>query len=84
MKNTRLVLLQIMLFIVIFFTSALCHDNKAENTRVFTEESPQPKMETPVNQNDPAFLMKAGEINPEEISLGKLAREMGSIVPAGM
>ena len=83
MKNSRklhLKFLQIAILTVISFTIFSC-DNKAktEDSKEVAEDRNDATLEGRKNENDAEFLVDVAEINQEEINLGKLAQEKGSM-----
>lgn len=83
MKNSRKltsVMLLIALFCFTTFGISSCDNKpKAEDTKEVAEDQNEAKMDGMKNEADAQFLVNVAEINQEEISLGKLAQEKGSM-----
>ncbi len=79
-KTLQSVILQLAFITFISFSIVSC-DNKAktEDSKEVAEDQNEAKMEGTKNENDAEFLVDVAEINQEEISLGKLAQEKGSM-----
>jgi putative membrane protein len=71
----------IIALISIFSFGMTSCDNKAktEDTKEVAEDKNDAKMDGMKNEADAQFLVNVAEINQEEISLGKLAQEKGSM-----
>jgi putative membrane protein len=83
MKNSRKLKSALFIIALISITSfgmTSC-DNKAktEDTKEVAEDKNDAKMDGMKNEADAQFLVNVAEINQEEISLGKLAQEKGSM-----
>ncbi len=68
-------LLQVTLVAAILFSLSSCNNQKTENTQAVAEESNKAKFDSTAKENDAEFLVKAAEINLEEIQLGQLAQQ---------
>lgn len=83
MKTSRKlnsVLLLIALFCVTTFGISSCNNKpKTEDSKEVAEDKNDAKMDGMKNEADAQFLVNAAEINQEEISLGKLAQQKGSM-----
>ena len=83
MKNSRKltsVMLLIALFCFTTFGISSCDNKpKAEDTKEVAEDQNEAKMDGMKNEADAQFLVNVAEINQEEISLGKLAQQKGSM-----
>jgi len=79
-KTLQSVILQLAFITFISFSIISC-DNKAktEDSKEVAEDQNEAKMEGTKNENDAEFLVDVAEINQEEINLGKLAQEKGSM-----
>jgi putative membrane protein len=68
---------QVIAITTIVIGLSACSDNnqKIKDTKTIAEEHNNAKFENISNENDAQFLVKAAEINLEEIALGKLAQE---------
>ena len=80
-KKFQLVLLQLAFVTFISFSIVSC-DNKAktEDSKEVAEDQNEAKMDGMKTEDDAEFLVDVAESNQEEISLGKLAQEKGSMV----
>jgi putative membrane protein len=79
-KTLRLVLLQLALVSTITFTISSCgNGSKTEDSKEVAEDKNDAKMDGMKNEADANFLVDVAEINQEEISLGKLAQDKGSM-----
>jgi putative membrane protein len=69
------------IFVAIFMMSLFsCGNNeKPADTKELAQDQNEEKFETAAQENDAQFLVKAAEINLEEIQLGQLAQESGSM-----
>lgn len=83
MRNSRKltsVMLLIALFCVTTFGISSCDNKpKAEDTKEVAEDQNEAKTDGMKNEADAQFLVNVAEINQEEISLGKLAQQKGSM-----
>lgn len=79
-KKLQSVFLQLAFITFISFSIASC-DNKAktEDSKEVAEDKNDAKMTDNGNEADADFLVAVAEINQEEINLGKLAQEKGSM-----
>lgn len=79
-KTLQSVILQLAFITFISFSIVSC-DNKAktEDSKEVAEDQNEAKIEGTKNENDAEFLVDVAEINQEEINLGKLAQEKGSM-----
>ncbi len=79
-RKLKSALFIIALISITFFSMTSC-DNKAktEDTKEVAEDKNEAKMEGTNNEADAQFLVNVAEINQEEISLGKLAQQKGSM-----
>ncbi len=79
-RKLKSALFIIALISITFFGMTSC-DNKAktEDTKEVAEDKNEAKMEGTNNEADAQFLVNVAEINQEEISLGKLAQQKGSM-----
>lgn len=78
-KLTSLMLL-IALFCVTTFGISSCDNKpKSEDTKEVAEDQNEAKTDGMKNEADAQFLVNVAEINQEEISLGKLAQQRGSM-----
>lgn len=79
-KNLRLFLVQLALISAITLTISSCNSKeKSEDSKEIAEDKNDAKMDGMKNEADANFLVDVAEINQEEISLGKLAQDKGSI-----
>ena len=80
-KKFQSVLLQLAFITFISFSIVSC-DNKAktEDSKEVAEDQNEAKMDGMKTEDDAEFLVDVAESNQEEISLGKLAQEKGSMV----
>lgn len=79
-KNLRLLLLQLALISAITITISSCSNKeKSEDSKEIAEDKNEAKMDGMKNEADADFLVDVAEINQEEISLGKLAQDKGSM-----
>ena len=70
----------IALFCVISFGISSCNNKpKTEDSKEVAEDKNDAKMNGMKNEADAQFLVNVAEINQEEISLGKLAQQKGSM-----
>lgn len=70
----------IALFCVISFGISSCNNKpKTEDSKEVAEDKNDAKMNGMKNEADAQFLVNVAEINQEEISLGKLAEQKGSM-----
>lgn len=73
-------MLLIALFCVTTFGISSCDNKpKAEDTKEVAEDQNEAKTDGMKNEADAQFLVNVAEINQEEISLGKLAQQKGSM-----
>jgi putative membrane protein len=83
MKNSRKlksVLFIIGLISIVSLGITSCSDNaKTEDSKEVAEDKNDAKMDGMKDEADAQFLVNVAEINQEEISLGKLAQEKGSV-----
>lgn len=83
MKNSRKlksVLFIIGLISIVSFGITSCSNNaKTEDSKEVAEDKNDAKMDGMKDEADAQFLVNVAEINQEEISLGKLAQEKGSL-----
>lgn len=83
MKNSKkihLLFLQLAFFSALTFTISSCNNKaKTEDAKEVAEDKNEAKMDVMKNEADANFLVDVAEINQEEISLGKLAQEKGSM-----
>lgn len=79
MKNLKTTVLQVTLIIAATISLSSCMNNKPDDTKEVAEEHNDAKFEKSGNEKDAQFLVNAAEINMEEISLGKLAQEKGTV-----
>lgn len=79
-KILQSVFLQLAFITFISFTIASC-DNKAkvEDSKEVAEDQNEAKMDGMKSENDAEFLVNVAESNQEEIALGKLIQEKGSM-----
>jgi putative membrane protein len=71
----------IALISMVSFGITSCSNNaKTEDTKEVAEDKNDAKMDGMKDEADAQFLVNVAEINQEEISLGKLAQEKGSMV----
>jgi putative membrane protein len=79
-KKLQSVFLQLAFITFISFSIASC-DNKAktEDSKEVAEDKNDAKMTDNDNEADADFLVAVAEINQEEINLGKLAQDKGSM-----
>jgi putative membrane protein len=71
-------ILQAIVITAILFGASSCMDNKKpEDTKDVAEEHNDAKFNNNKQEKDAEFLVKAAEINLEEISLGQLAQQNG-------
>ena len=79
-RTLQSVILQLTFITFISFSIFSC-DNKAktEDSKEVAEDQNEAKIEGTKNENDAEFLVDVAEINQEEINLGKLAQEKGSM-----
>ena len=79
-RTLQSVILQLTFITFISFSIVSC-DNKAktEDSKEVAEDQNEAKIEGTKNENDAEFLVDVAEINQEEINLGKLAQEKGSM-----
>lgn len=69
---------QAIVITAILFGASSCMDNKKpEDTKDVAEEHNEAKFDNNKQEKDAEFLVKAAEINLEEISLGQLAQQNG-------
>lgn len=79
-NHLKTALLQASLIIAILFSTSSCMKNqKSENTKDVAEEHNEAKFDDATKEQNAQFLVNAAEINLEEISLGQLARQNGTI-----
>ncbi len=79
MKNLKAALLKLTFVTAILFSIASCSNNKTEDTKDVAEEHNDAKFDKKSSEIDAQFLVNAAEINLEEISLGQLAQQNGSV-----
>lgn len=83
MKNSkalRIVFFQLALVSAITFTFSSCSNSKKnEDSKEVAEDKNDVKMDGMKNEADANFMVDVAETNQEEISLGKLAQEKGSM-----
>ena len=68
-------LFQVTLMAATLFSLPSCNNQKTENTQGIAEETNKAKFDTTAKEKDAEFLVKAAEINLEEIQLGQLAQQ---------
>ena len=79
-KTLRLVLLQLALVSAVTFTLSSCGSKeKTEDSKEVAEDKNDAKMDGMKNEADANFLVDVAETNQEEINLGKLAQQKGSM-----
>ena len=79
-RKLNSVLLLIALFCVTTFGISSCNNKpKTEDSKEVAEDQNDAKMNGMKNEADAQFLVNVAEINQEEISLGKLAQQKGSM-----
>lgn len=78
--NTKKGILKAFFFLAIAITVVSCSENKQpEDTKEVAEDHNDAKFDNSKNENDAQFLVNVAEINLEEIQLGKLAQQNGSM-----
>lgn len=80
MKKFQSVILQLAFVTFLSFSITSC-DNKAktEDSKEVAEDKNEAKMDGSKNEDDAEFLVNVAESNQEEIALGKLAQQKGSM-----
>ena len=82
MRNSKLKssMFVVALFCVTAFGMSSCNNkSKMEDSKEVAEDKNDAKMDGRKNEADAQFLVNVAEINQEEISLGKLAEQKGSM-----
>lgn len=82
MKKTNYIkkaLLKVTFIAPILLIASCTNNQKQEDTKVVAEEYNDAKFDNNKKEKDAAFLVKAAEINLEEIQLGQLAQQNGSV-----
>ncbi len=79
MKNYKSNVLQAILLMTIIIGISSCMDKESKNTKEVADESNDAKFDENSNEKDAQFLVSAAEINIEEISLGQLAQQKGTM-----
>lgn len=84
MKNCKTILVQAMIFLAVILGSSCGNktDKKDIDTKEAAQDSNEVKMETAntkSTEKDAKFLVNVAEINIEEISLGQLAQQKGTM-----
>lgn len=79
MRPIKTKVLQAILPIALIISTTSCMNNNNKDTKAIAEEQNEAKFNKNENENDATFLVKAAEINMEEISLGQLAQQKGNI-----
>ncbi len=79
-KRLQSVFFQLAFITFISFSIASCDNkSKTQDSEEVAEDKNEAKMDGMKNEGDAEFLVDAAESNQEEISLGKLAQEKGSL-----
>jgi putative membrane protein len=79
-KKLQLLFLQLAFISVLTFTISSCNNEaKTEDAKEVADDKNEAKMDVSKNEADANFLVDVAEINQEEINLGKLAQDKGSI-----
>lgn len=79
MKHSKTPLFQATLLIAIVILSS-CMNSRLVDSKVIANEKNEEKFDKTDKEKDAEFLVNAAEMNLEEISLGKLAQQKGSMV----
>jgi putative membrane protein len=77
-KSCKNVLFGVIFSAAILFSVSSCGDDKPKDTKDAAEKTNDAKLDNTAKEKDAQFLVNAAEINLEEISLGKLARQKGN------
>ncbi len=67
------------ILVAVIMGASACDNNKAEDPKEVAEEKNEQKFDNKANEKDAEFLVAAAEINREEISLGQLAQQKGTM-----
>ena len=79
MKHSKSLLFLATLLIAILMLSS-CMESKLVDSKVIARDKNEQKFDKTDKEQDAKFLVDAAEMNLEEISLGKLAQQKGSMV----
>lgn len=71
MRNNKFKVLQAIILIAVIISTLSCKNNNSKDTKEVAEEHNEAKFDKSGNEKDAQFLVKAAEINMEEISLGQ-------------
>lgn len=79
MKNFKIAFHQATLVIAVIIGTSSCMNNSAKDTKDVAEEHNEAKFDTKSSEKDAQFLVNAAEINMENVSLGQLAQQNGTM-----
>jgi len=79
-KTTKISIAYIAFLSMSIFSLTSCNNNKPEDSEEVAEEQNEARFEERKSEKDAQFLVDAAAINLEEINLGELAQQKGSMV----